>query len=215
MAQMTHSPVEVSRWPRAAVIAACLLLVVVAAWPFLVWKKAPPITKEWPVAQTSEVELKEGRLTGKATGEVFSGWLTESYGNGVLRSRSFVSNGVLEGLSEGWHTNGVLQVSEHFVGGRSEGAVTKWSTAGVRISEASTRAGILEGRFQRWHTNGVLAEEMEMLRGQPHGMARSWYPSGNPKAEVQLENGKVVAQRYWDDMAAAPSVAGAGAGGAP
>ncbi len=178
-------------------------------------EEGPPITREWPVAQTSEVELKEGRLTGKATGEVFSGWLTESYGNGVLRSRSFVSNGVLEGLSEGWHTNGVLQVSEHFVGGRSEGAVTKWSTAGVRISEASTRAGMLEGRFQRWHTNGVLAEEMEMLRGQPHGMARSWYPSGNPKAEVQLENGKVVAQRYWDDMAAASSVAGAGAGGAP
>ena len=215
MAQMTHSPVEVTRWPRAAVVVACLLLVVLAAWPFLVWNKGQPIVREWPVAQTSEVELKEGRLTRKGTGEVFSGWLTEAYGTGQLRSRSFVSNGVLEGLSEGWHTNGVLQVSEHFVGGRSEGAVTKWSPDGVRVSQANTREGRLEGRFQRWHTNGVLAEEMVMLHGQPHGMARSWYPSGNPKAEVHLENGKVMAQRYWDDMASAPNVAGAGAGGAP
>jgi antitoxin component YwqK of YwqJK toxin-antitoxin module len=73
----------------------------------------------------------------------------------------------------------------------------------------------MEGRFQRWHTNGTLAEEMEMRQGQPHGLARSWYPSGSLKAEVQLEDGKVVAKRYWDDVAPAPKLAGANAGGAP
>jgi len=183
-----------------------------ARWWF---PKTPVPVKEWPVVRTSEVELKEGRLMRKETTEVFSGWLTESYRTGGLRSRSFVSNGVLEGLSEGWHTNGVLQVSEHFVGGRSEGVVTKWDLDGRRVSEAITRSGLMEGRFQRWHTNGTLAEEMEMRQGQPHGLARSWYPSGSLKAEVQLEDGKVVTKRYWDDVSPAPKLAGANAGVSP
>jgi antitoxin component YwqK of YwqJK toxin-antitoxin module len=215
MALKVHKTGEEARWRHPATVAACLLLLGLLAWPALVRRNGLERPREWPVAQTTEVELKEGRLTRKGTAEVFTGWLTESYGNGVLRSRSFVSNGVLEGLSEGWHTNGVLQVSEQFVGGRSDGPVTKWSPGGVRLSEATTRGGLFEGRFQRWHTNGVLAEEMEMHLGKPHGLARSWYPSGNLKAEVQLENGKVVAQRYWDDVAHAPGVAGAGVGGAP
>lgn len=183
-------------------------------WPSW-FPKTPVPVKEWPVVRTSEVELKEGRLMRKGAAEVFSGWLTESYRTGGLRSRSFVSNGVLEGLSEGWHTNGVLQVSEQFVGGRSEGVVTKWDLDGRRVSEAITRSGLMEGRFQRWHTNGTLAEEMEMRQGQPHGLARSWYPSGSLKAEVQLEDGKVLTKRYWDDVAPVPKLAGANAGISP
>lgn len=183
-------------------------------WPSW-FPKTPVPAKEWPVVRTSEVELKEGRLMRKGTAEIFSGWLTESYRSGGLRSRSFVSNGVLEGLSEGWHTNGVLQVSEHFVGGRSEGTVTKWDADGHRASEATTRAGLMEGRFQRWHTNGTLAEEMEMRQGQPHGLARSWYPSGSLKAEARLEDGNVVSQRYWDDVVPASKMAGSNAGISP
>jgi antitoxin component YwqK of YwqJK toxin-antitoxin module len=202
---------------RGKVLGAILVVGLAVGGLLIMWPswfpKAPAPAKEWPVVRTSEVELKDGRLIRKGTSEVFGGWLTESYKGGGLRSRSFVSNGVLEGLSEGWHTNGVLQVSEQFVGGRSEGVVTKWDLDGRRSSEAITRAGLMEGRFQRWHTNGTLAEEMEMLHGQPHGMARSWYPSGSLKAEVQLEDGKVVSQRYWDDVAPAPKIAGANAGG--
>ena len=181
--------------------------------PFMKGKSRPVPEKEWPAVRTTEVEQQAGRLVRKGTTEVFSGWLTEAYASGILRSRSFVSNGVLHGLSEGWHTNGVPQVRESFVNGRSEGTVTKWSIDGSLHSVATTQAGVLEGRFQRWHTNGKLAEEMEMRRGEPHGTARSWYPSGNPKAEVVLDAGQVVSRRYWDDATGEQAAVVAAPGG--
>ena len=41
------------------------------------------------------------------------------YEGGTIQSRSHVLNGVLNGLSEGWYTNGILQVAEHFEQGNS------------------------------------------------------------------------------------------------
>ena len=181
--------------------------------PLMKGKSRPVPEKEWPVVRTMEVERKGGLLVRKGTTEAFNGWLTDAYASGVLRSRSFVSNGILHGLSEGWHTNGVPQVRESFVNGRSEGTVTKWSIDGSLHSVATTQAGVLEGRFQRWHTNGTLAEEMEMRRGEPHGTARSWYPSGNPKAEVVLDAGQVVSRRYWDDATGEQAAVVAAPGG--
>jgi antitoxin component YwqK of YwqJK toxin-antitoxin module len=205
--------VEVARWPRSAVAVFCVLLLGGLMLPLMKGKSRPVPEKEWPVVRTMEVEQQAGRLVRKGTTEVFSGWLTEAYASGILRSRSFVSNGVLHGLSEGWHTNGVPQVRESFVNGRSEGTVTKWSIDGSLHSVATTQAGVLEGRFQRWHTNGTLAEEMEMRRGEPHGTARSWYPSGNPKAEVVLDAGQVVSRRYWDDATGEQAAVVAAPGG--
>jgi antitoxin component YwqK of YwqJK toxin-antitoxin module len=194
-------------------MAGCAVLIGAVCFVVATRKRTPVPEKEWPVVRTMEVEQQAGRLVRKGTTEVFSGWLTEAYASGILRSRSFVSNGVLHGLSEGWHTNGAPQVRESFVNGRSEGTVTKWAMDGSVVSVGTTQAGVLEGRFQRWHTNGTLAEEMEMRRGEPHGTARSWYPSGNPKAEVVLDAGQVVSRRYWDDATGEQAAVVAAPGG--
>jgi antitoxin component YwqK of YwqJK toxin-antitoxin module len=209
-----HPTVEVARWPRSVAAVFCVLLLGGLMLLLMKGKSRSVPEKEWPVVRTTEVEQQAGRLVRRGTTEVFSGWLTEAYASGILRSRSFVSNGVLHGLSEGWHTNGVPQVRESFVNGRSEGTVTKWSIDGSVVSVATTQAGVLEGRFQRWHTNGTLAEEMEMRNGEPHGTARSWYPSGNPKAEVVLDAGQVVSRRYWDDATGEQAAVVAAPGGA-
>lgn len=187
--------------------AAVAVLAGAAGWRFLA-NRGPAPAREWPTAQSGELVLQEGRLSRRDSGQSFTGWLVEKYGDGALRSKSFVSNGVLEGLSEGFHTNGVRQVREFFVGGKSEGEVTKWSADGLLLSVATAREGRLHGRFQRWHTNGVLAEEMEMRDGVADGLARSWHASGSPRAEVVLEQGRVVSRRYWED--GQPVASGAG-----
>ncbi len=200
---------------RRRVALGCALLVGAFALTAVLWKWGAFKPREWPVVTMAEVEQSSGRLVRKGTHEPFSGWVTEAYPGGQMRSRSFVSKGVLEGVSEGWHTNGVQQVRETFLKGLSHGTVTKWSPEGALLSEANTQAGVLEGRFRRWHSNGVLAEEMEMRRGQADGLARSWYPSGNLKAEVRLELGKVVTRNYFEDTQPTASVAGAPGGHAP
>lgn len=158
----------------------------------------------------SELVRLDGRLMLRsATNQPFTGWLTEHYAEGSLKSRSRSDNGWLEGVSEGWHTNGVLQVREHFVAGMAEGPVTKWHANGAKLSEGLAQNGKLEGMFRRWHDNGVLAEEVSLRNGRPDGHSRSWFPSGCLKAEVTLENGTVIQQRFWNDGDRPPSTVAA------
>ena len=167
---------------------------------------------ELPSELASNLTLRDGRLQAPGAGGPFDGWMLERYPDSGLKSRSRVVGGRLEGVSEGWHTNGVRQVEEHFEGGVSEGLVRKWHGNGVKLSEGTARAGKFEGVFRRWHPNGVLAEEVNLVAGEPEGVARSWFPSGSLKAEVTLKSGQVLTQKFWQDgeQVAEPVLAEAG-----
>jgi antitoxin component YwqK of YwqJK toxin-antitoxin module len=153
-------------------------------------EKVPSITER----RRSELQLRDGRLL--LQGVPFTGALVEYYENGKMKSRSRVSNGVLEGLSEGWHTNGVLQVSEHFTQGVSDGPRVKYHENGKKLSEANVVSGKINGSYQRWHDNGTLAERLYFIDGVATGEAASYFPDGSVKARVRLEHGKVVEQRF-------------------
>ena len=147
----------------------------------------------------AELVLHEGRLVRTGETNAFTGWMEEHHPGAGLKSRSWISAGRLDGVSEGWFTNGVMQVREHFVAGLSEGTVTRWHETGAMQSEGTALAGKLEGTFRRWHENGVLSEELHLRSGQPEGLSRAWFPSGCPKAEVILKDGKIVTQQFWKD----------------
>ena len=164
----------------------------------------PPRDMRTPVLTGFEVRrdalnLHDGKRYAKGSSEPFTGVMTEVYGNGVLQSRSVISNGLLEGLSEGWYTNGTKQVEELFRGGVSDGLRVKWYENGKKLSEAPIVAGKIEGVFKRWHDNGALAEEITLRNGTPDGLSRSYYPDGCRKAEAHLSNGTVVDQKSWTD----------------
>jgi antitoxin component YwqK of YwqJK toxin-antitoxin module len=173
-------------------------------------RRPPASLPEKPLAELIKVE---GRFVLRNDpNQPLTGWVTERYASGGLRSRTAVADGRLHGVSEGWHTNGVRQVEEHFVDGTSEGLVTKWHANGVKLSEGTARAGKFEGMFRRWHEDGQLAEELVLQAGQPEGVARSWFPSGSLKAEVTLKSGRVLTQKFWKDgeQVAEPVLAEAG-----
>ncbi|MCC7374594.1 MAG: toxin-antitoxin system YwqK family antitoxin [Verrucomicrobiales bacterium] len=134
----------------------------------------------------------------------FTGILVETYDNGFLKSRSAVTNGLLEGRSEGWYPDGQQQIVEHFRRGTSHGPRQKWYPNGRILSESTIADGRIEGVFQRWHENGVLAERMEMKAGVPDGLSVAFHPSGCRKSEARLRQGEVVEQRYWPDGEAPP-----------
>lgn len=178
----------------------------------LVWRQRPaPV--ELPSELAANLTRRDGRLYAPDSKVPFTGWMLERYPDAALKSRSQISNGVLQGISEGWHTNGVRQVEEHFVAGVSEGPVTKWHPDGAKLSEGTAHGGKLEGLFRRWHPNGVLSEELTLVGGQPGGISRAWFPSGSLKAEVVLEQGRVVTQKFWQDGERPPEAALAGTGG--
>jgi antitoxin component YwqK of YwqJK toxin-antitoxin module len=161
------------------------------------------------VATLEELKKEKDGLHIKATGELFTGYLTEHYPisktnqlqqveANQLKSRSLIRVGKLNGLSEGWYRDGQQQVAEIFVDGKSHGMRVKWHRNGWKSAEDAIENGVLNGPCRKWHDNGQLAEEMTMVDGQADGRARSWHPDGNQKAEVLLEKGKVVKQQFWE-----------------
>jgi antitoxin component YwqK of YwqJK toxin-antitoxin module len=147
----------------------------------------------------SQLELRSARLYQISAANPFNGLMVEHYPDGALRSRSAVTNGLLHGPSQGWHTNGQLQVTEHFKEGVSHGLRTKWHPNGVKHSEASIVDGKLQGGFRKWHDNGTLAEQVEFAAGQPDGLALAYFESGFTKTRVRLKDGKVIEQQSWND----------------
>jgi hypothetical protein len=201
-----------SRARRLAGLLACWLsglLVVTAAVSLLLHnssRHAPPVPSPVPSSATAPVEvpiaqleLRSGRLHRVGAANPFSGLMVEHYPDGALRSRSAVTNGLLHGLSQGWHTNGQFQVAEHFKEGVSHGLRTKWYASGAKLSEATIVEGKLHGRFRRWHENGALAEEVPFTDGQSDGVALAYFESGFLKSRSEMGSGQVVTQRFWKD----------------
>ena len=155
-----------------------------------------PALREVPAR---ELTLRDGRSYWKDESVPFTGIIKEAYPEGKPKSRSVLSNGLMHGVSEGWYTNGVLQVREHFVEGVSHGLREKFFTDGLKMSETTIKEGKIEGTFKRWHENGRIREEVEMRGGNPNGTSVAYYPSGSLKARARLEDGKVIEQKFWKD----------------
>jgi antitoxin component YwqK of YwqJK toxin-antitoxin module len=157
------------------------------------------ILKPWqrelvPAEQVSrkQLVLQQGRLMKTSQTNAFTGLMVEFYPDGTLQSRSAVSNGLLHGVSEGWHTNGVLAITEVFVSGKSHGTRTKWDASSNRIAETDIREGEIEGLHREWHTNGKPSLEVTMARGKAQGVARKWSLEGQLAGQWVMSNGVVI-----------------------
>jgi antitoxin component YwqK of YwqJK toxin-antitoxin module len=170
---------------------------VVAALSLWLWR-SPRVDARTEVPR-GQLTLRDGQLFQNGASVPFTGVVVESYATGSRKSRSVVSDGRLEGLSEGWHTNGQPQIEEHYRAGVAHGRRVKWHPNGQKSAEVEIVAGKLEGVFRRWHENGVLAEDINLKQGQPDGLSRAFYPSGCLKADARMQAGKVIERHDWKD----------------
>ena len=186
-----------SRRPRTFVW--LLAVVVLGGVIFLAVRHRPnPVVPLTEMHRTNLV-MQAGRWFAPGQTNGFTGILTDTYEDGAVKSRSAVSNGLLHGLSQGWHTNGQQQVEENYSAGTSDGLRIKWHPNGEKLSEVMVVTGQLQGTFRSWHENGMPAEEVELKDGQSEGVSRAWYPSGFLKSKVSLREGKVIEQKFWKD----------------
>lgn len=188
------SALRVRGFTLLRVILVCLVGSALAGLLWVGLRARKPSLEEVP---REHLTLREGRWCVAEHQTPFTGFLVERYESGQVKSRSLVRQGLLEGWSEGWYTNGQKQVVECFHAGVSHGLRTKWHANGGKLSEALIVEGRLEGTFRRWNEDGTLAEEIEMKAGQPDGISRAYYPSGFLKAEARLRDGKLLEQKLW------------------
>ncbi len=179
-----------------------ILLVVVAAgcWLAAHWfNSGTDSGRSLTEVKRSELALVSGRLCLLGHTNAFTGRMLEYAEDGTLRSRSIILQGHLNGCSEGYYTNGQVQVTEYFKDGISDGLRTKWYPNGARMSEVMIIEGKLHGTFRRWHENGQLSEQIQYVADQPQGEATAYFPSGYLKAKATLQGGKLIAQNYFTD----------------
>ena len=167
-------------------------------------RPATPAPASGPEFRRDALVLREGRYYRPDDPVPFAGVVTACYPGGQRQYRCGVSNGLLEGLSEGWYSNGLKQVDEPFRAGVSHGVRVKWYENGRKQSEVNIVTGKLAGVFRRWYDTGALAEEVHMRNGNPDGVARSFYPSGHLKGEAHLKDGQLVDQKQWADGESRP-----------
>jgi hypothetical protein len=165
----------------------------------LLWWRPRENAAAWPSVARSELVMRAGRWCAVGGTNLFTGWMVERYPDGPLQSRSAIADGLLNGVCEGWYTNGQVKIQEHFKNSVSDGPREKWFPNGRLESHASIVNGAIEGTFRRWHDNGQLAEQIEMKNGQPDGVAWEFYPSGFIKAKTHSSNGKVLDRHLWSD----------------
>ena len=171
-----------------------LLVLGFLAGTILIFLLKPSKRDTVPPEQVSrnQLVLQQGRLMKTSQTNAFTGLMVEFYPDGTLQSRSVVSNGLLHGVSEGWHTNGVLAITEVFVDGKSHGTRIKWDAASNRIAETTISAGQIHGSHREWYTNGQPALEMSMVDGKAQGLARKWNLDASLAGQWVLSNGVVV-----------------------
>ena len=193
---------RVARIKRLAFVVLLPMLAALGCFWFNRQNPRPPrvetSTAVLEVSQTNLV-LADGRLRQLGQSNSFSGFMVEQYPDGRHLSRSAITNGLLHGFSQGWYTNGQLQVTEQFKEGVSHGLRTKWYSSGAKQSEANIVDGKLNGPFRKWHENGTLSEELEFAAGQPEGISLAYFPSSYLKARVVTKQGKLVEQEFWKD----------------
>ena len=145
------------------------------------------------------LETRGGRLCQRETGRLFSGWLTDHARDGRLRLRTGVVAGRLHGVSEGWGTNGVMELREFFEWGVPSGLRVTWHGNGRLASEGRLINGRQEGLYRRWYEDGRPEASAEFRAGKPHGFSCAWYTSGNLKAEAWMNRGEVVSRHFYAD----------------
>lgn len=173
----TPRPARLGSDPRPRRRLAGLLVIGgLAGLLLLRWQPEPPAPAPPSEVPRDYLTLRAGRLYRAAQSAPFAGFMLERHPDGALKSRSAISNGVLHGVSEGWHTNRTIQVREHFIAGVSHGSRLKWHANGKPQSTAEISEGKLHGTFRRWTEDGTLAEQLELKAGVPDGTANAYYP---------------------------------------
>lgn len=166
-----------------------------ALWPTRPLQPVAPLPE---LARTNLVRVA-GLWCQTGRTNPFTGFMLEFYADGSTQSRSTVSNGILNGLSEGWYTNRQLQIREYYRTNYPDGLRTKWYPDGKKLSEATVVMGQTQGTLRRWYENGRLAEEIPMRDGKTEGLGRLYYKSGFLKSEITIHDGQVIQANSWPD----------------
>ncbi|MDB6055508.1 MAG: toxin-antitoxin system YwqK family antitoxin [Verrucomicrobiales bacterium] len=151
--------------------------------------------------------VRSGQFYRQGASTPFTGWMLDHFPDGNVSLRTSVLNGRLNGISEGWYTNGVRQLEEHFQNGLADGIRSTWHANGHLRSEGHLVSGLQQGLYRQWDEKGNLVVEAEFAEGKPDGLSLAWFPSGYLKAEALMRKGEIATRHtYLDSVQTQPTL---------
>lgn len=161
------------------------LVSVVVCLALLLWRPED-VADQDRILSLSSLTRTNGVFYVEGEAHPFNGVALESYRSGGRKAVTEIQNGVAHGLSEGFYTNGVLQIREMYQHGVLHGERSKFWSNGNLKSQGRAVDGAWEGVFRKWHESGGLAQELTMKRGAIHGWVRAWDASGALLSETNV-----------------------------
>jgi antitoxin component YwqK of YwqJK toxin-antitoxin module len=114
----------------------------------------------------------ENRLTDGTTGELVSGQVKLYGDDKKLMSKTNYRDGVMNGFSNSYHSNGVQATKTIFSNGNKTGAET-W-----------------------WGDNGLKSYEVNFLKGKMNGLETIWGEDGSITSQLRYKDGKLAETIY-------------------
>ena len=134
--------------------------------------------------------VKDGLLGGRTI---------EWYDNGQKESEGNYPNGIRQGQFTLWYESGQKKAEVTYDNGKKNGVETQWWDHGVKQMVLNWENGVINGQFINWFSNGNKRVETNFKNGAPDGLSSRWHLDGQKLWDIQLTNGKVVSEKYWNE----------------
>lgn len=144
-----------------------------------------------------DIPASDPALTQKTSGILifgqspFSGYLTEYYETGQLKSKKGYLNGWLQGESTAYYADGAVKEQRYYTNGEKDGRHVGYYESGAPRFELFFEEGQNVGNHKTWYENGQIAQDLNYVDGQPFGAQRVWRPDGKLRSNyVVREDGR-------------------------
>ena len=138
---------------------------------------------------SSELTLKNDSLffrNKKMSGVLYS---LSTKSNDTVSIKSYV-NGVLDGISKGWYSNGQLMETRSYKNGQKNGSQIAYFENGQMKFEFIAENDRYEGELREWNSDGRLIHLATFENGQEAGAQKMWYDNGKVRANYVIIKGK-------------------------
>ena len=123
-------------------------------------------------------------------GELFSGYLTAHYKNGVLSEKRNYSAGKQEGFSFTWFENGVMQDKRFYVNGEKDDTHYGWYNDGSKRFEYNFDNGMNNGVSTEWYNSGQVAKKTVYVNGNEESV-QAWRDNGKLYINYVVRDGVI------------------------
>jgi TonB family protein len=153
-----------------------------------------------------------------------TGLLVQYNPQGILISEDYYENGLKEGLSKTWYSNGSsesegtylknkksgfwttwhidgsIQSQGNYVDGDEEGEWNVWYKGDKIASTGNYKFGKRDGPWKNWFKNGSIEQEGTYKEDKREGAWTFYFQSGPVSAKEIYQNGEAVKVEFWDEQ---------------